>query len=263
LGEPDNLGLDGIANDRVVTCEPSPPEPVAGFGEVWCLLEQVPTGILNYPIEILCPGETSPPNTVTTNLTNTGATQSQIAAVDCSSFDLIGPTSGITPRPTTFEWTSAPGASDYEIVFYNYFGGVAQTFFTTETTIHLNVGEIPTGSELQWEVRAWQNGQYACVTARTPLITRLIDPLGAPPSGSGFAAYMTFCSYALSRAGIAWSNAPDGSVLIQWDESAGSNQSTTGSGASGSTTISPVGGVWPLTNIRVSSGGTTFNLGSC
>ena len=263
LDEPDNRGVDGQANDRLVSCDPTPPEPVEDFGEQWCILEEIPASLLNYSIEILCPGETPPP---TTSGGGGAASQSQITDVNCSNFGLIGPFSGITPRPTTFSWTEAPGATDYEVVFYNFQGGVAQTFFTKETSIILNVGEIPTGSELAWEVRAYRDGAYACVTSRTPTIFRNADPnppqQQQAPSTAGFSTYKV-CS-GMDVAYVYWSNAT-GNVVISWEDNLGSvfGSPQSGSPPSGSATVMSSYSFYNLTVIDVTHNGTTYNLGGC
>lgn len=59
LTEPDNLGLDGNDNDRVVGCDWEEPElvPVEAMGEAFCTLENIPNDTLNYGVDLVCPGE--------------------------------------------------------------------------------------------------------------------------------------------------------------------------------------------------------------
>jgi hypothetical protein len=211
LSETDDRGLDGESNDRIVTCAPSTPEPVENFGEVFCYLEEIPALLLNYQLEILCPGDEPPP--AQNNDSADSATDSELNGVDCSTFALVGPLDGITPRPTVFKWTEAPGATRYEIVFYDFTGAQAGGFFTDGTSIELNVGTIPTGSELAWEVRAFAGEAYACVTFRTPLITRLADPYGEPPDTDEFSAFLRSCDYEGPSATVVWSDLPDGETV--------------------------------------------------
>lgn len=58
LGEPENRGLDGNSNDRVVSCDYAEPEfvPDLDLGDEWCELENVPDDLLNYSVDLLCPG---------------------------------------------------------------------------------------------------------------------------------------------------------------------------------------------------------------
>ncbi|MCA9915801.1 MAG: hypothetical protein KC496_20745, partial [Anaerolineae bacterium] len=170
---------------RAITCDFSPPETISQqvYGRDVCTYQGVPAGVLNYEIDQVCPGDPVPMTSVTDN-GSSGATSSEISGVDCSAFQLVGPFEGITPRPTTFEWTEAPGATEYYVVFYDYNGNEAGAYRAEGTSATLNVGDIPTGSELQSEVRAYANGNYACVTARTPQIFRLADPNPPPSSAS-------------------------------------------------------------------------------
>jgi len=165
---------------RTPTCDFSLPQTIEleRYGQEFCAYQNVPASLLNYPIELLCPGDPMPTDPI---VESGSASPSESESVDCSTFELIGPFEGITPRFTTFEWTEAPGATEYFIVFYDYNGREAGAYPTQETNITLLMGQVPTGSELQWEVRAYADGEYACVTARTPVITRLADP-NPPPS---------------------------------------------------------------------------------
>jgi hypothetical protein len=234
LSETDDRGLDGESNDRIVTCAPSTPEPVENFGEVFCYLEEIPASLLNYQLEILCPGEEPPAPPVAD--TADSATDSELNGVDCSTFALVGPLDGITPRPTVFNWTEAPGATRYEIVFYDFTGAQAGGFFTDGTSIELNVGTIPTGSELAWEVRAFAGEAYACVTFRTPLITRLADPYGVPPDTDEFSVYLQSCGPDPMTEGltavVVWSDLPEGETVNalftdgEVDDSASSSSSS-------------------------------------
>lgn len=267
LSETDNRGLDGESNDRIVSCAPSTPEPVEDFGEVFCYLEELPASLLNYQIQILCPGETPPPQPPADD-TTTGATDSQLTDVDCTTFALVGPLDGITPRPTVFSWTEAPGATRYEIVFYDFTGAQAGSFFTENTSIELNVGTIPTGSELSWEVRAFEGDAYACVTFRTPVITRLADPYGEPPDSAEFAVYMRSCGYNSmtgSNSGeLIWRNLPDGATItaVIGDPYGTSSPQSSGN-MSGSFNMSYYGADGPVTvRVSTSDGGYyTFGCG--
>lgn len=57
LSEPDDLGVDGDNNDRLIDCEFTTPEfvPDPDLGQAFCILEDVPTGLLNYSIDLDCP----------------------------------------------------------------------------------------------------------------------------------------------------------------------------------------------------------------
>jgi len=59
LTDPDDLGVDGNDNDRVVGCDWSEPEfvPDAILGGSYCSFQSIPSDVLNYSIDVQCPGE--------------------------------------------------------------------------------------------------------------------------------------------------------------------------------------------------------------
>lgn len=282
LSEPDNRGLDGESNDRIVNCNFSEPQWVSidEIGADWCMLQNVPASLLNYPVDLFCPGEMLPtpipPPTATplppppvqlppvVVVPPIDVTEEVIVDV-CPGFRLLGPFEGITPRNHTFSWTPAPFATDYEIVFYDFTGGFAQSYFTPNTSIELNVGQIPTGSELSYEVRAYGSGVYLCVTQRTGVITRLADP--NPPPQNNFWASLTDCISSGSGydATITWRYGETNDTITASSVSAlyNYNESATGQGDSGSLILgtSDYMGLGPIT-VR-NNAGDTVSLGSC
>lgn len=60
LADPDNLGVDGNSNDRIVACEFTEPEfvPELDLGDAFCVLEDVPERLFNYGVDLECPVET-------------------------------------------------------------------------------------------------------------------------------------------------------------------------------------------------------------
>jgi hypothetical protein len=267
LSEPDNRGMDSESNDRIVSCAPSTPEPVDDFGGIFCYLEELPASLMSYQIEVLCPGETPPPSTDTSSNT-TNASPSEIGSVDCSTFGLVSPTDGIVSRPTDFVWTEAPGATRYEVVFYGGSGEVAETFFTENTTINLNTGSIPTGSEVGWEVRAYGEEGYACVTQRTPTFTRTVDPAFEPPlvSRSGdFSASILICDYPdVHEITIGWDGLADGeSATFKIQEEDGSGNATrTRSSENGTVTLTLNTFQRVIVTVTTTDG-ENLTLGSC
>jgi hypothetical protein len=270
--------------ELTVNCEPSTPEPIADFGADWCMLEAVPANILNYEIKVLCPGEAPPPPAATQQpaatvvpqtepeatepVTTAPGNNSLLAEVDCSTFQLVGPFSNITPRPTLFTWTAAPGATDYQIVFYNVGDNIeAGSFFTSETSIGVHVSEVPTGGTLAWEVRAYRNGQYACVTPRTPPIMRSIDPEDLNTAQFSAALSCSTTDREEWVATINWAGAnPNDTVTATGQPNATiavfQPMSASGSGASGSLQL--VGSTMGISNISVStSSGNNVGLGGC
>lgn len=214
MGDAGDRGLDGQSNDLVATCGASEPERVDFdvFGEEWCIMEEIPVNLLNYPLEILCPGEAPPPPPQQPQQ-QSGA-QSQNPDVDCSTFQRIGP-DAVPATEVNFSWTEAPGAAEYEIVFYNYQDAVAGTFRTPNTNITLNVGTIPTGGELSWEVRAYgPNNSYACVTARSAKVARQSDP-NAPAGGDSPAVQLSATWKCVdAEIIVSYGNVPEGTTEL-------------------------------------------------
>jgi hypothetical protein len=260
LGDENSRGLDGENNDLVVTCEPTDPAPFEDFGETWCVLEDIPGDILNYNIEVLCPGETPPPPP-----TNTGgggsASDSQVEGISCDSFTLISPLGPVDSGVHTFSWTplEAPNAS-YELVFYNQ-GQQVNVFPTTETSYTLNLGaETATGGAFQWEVRGFSNGQYVCVSYRTQEISRTgeLDPL--PASGFGARLTCTLTGRGIYVADITYSGGGGNTVTARVDYPASGPQTQSSSSDSGSFSFRGA----TMQNITVStSAGDSVGLGNC
>jgi hypothetical protein len=254
LGNEDSRGLDGESNDLVVTCAPSAPEPVENFGEEWCLIEALPSSILNYSLDVLCPGETPPPSNDLAG--DGGATSSELESVNCNGFALISPLLPVDSGLNTFQWTPAGGENiTYQLVFYNYEGGEVESFFTPNTSQTVNLGtDTSTGGSFAWEVRAYQNGEYACVTSRSPNLERVLAAGGSLQASKE-------CLTA-STANITWSGA-DGGVTIRYTGSLGTDDTVGQTGDSGSKRISGGLGYNFLNSITVSSGAGFVNLGGC
>lgn len=176
LGEEGDSGVDGQANDLSVTCEASVPEdiPIEEFGETWCVLEDVPDTILNYGLEILCPGEVLPtPVTVPIVSTNPDAPVSEIDTVDCGSFAILN--DSIVATDFVLSWTAVTGATEYHVAVLDSGGNeVSVRTGITGTSIGVNGGDgfANSGSV---HVRAFQNGNYACY-ASLGFTSRVPDP---------------------------------------------------------------------------------------
>ncbi|RMG80029.1 MAG: SH3 domain-containing protein, partial [Chloroflexi bacterium] len=177
LSEPDNLGIDGESNDRVVSCGWSEPEPVQlDTLQGWCVLEGVPEDLLNYPIDLLCPGDPPPAPPQEPVSQNTGG-------VDCSNFRLTHPLFSIPAGPAeTFYWDEAHGVDDYRIIFYNSVGAEVASYNVGGTTpnITLNTRGLPIGGVGSWRVQALLNGEVVCDTGQTAPLVHEADTNNPP-----------------------------------------------------------------------------------
>lgn len=245
FSEPELVGTDDLTGD-------------------FCVLQNFPSKILNYAVDLDCPGDPEPtpvPNTNTTTTTRSTqrtATRSETPGVDCSTFDRVGPAE-IRATVETLEWTEAPGATEYELVFYNYEGNpVFPTFRTSDTNVTVNIGEVPTGHALQWEVRAYKDGEYACVTYRSPVITRGADPNeppgGYPPADDGGDFSGTWSCPGGMTLSFSWSGAKsDDTITATFFDYEGTITITLGTGSSGSSAYNPFD-VYGAGTMRTSSG---------
>ncbi|MCA9881776.1 MAG: LysM peptidoglycan-binding domain-containing protein [Anaerolineae bacterium] len=162
--------------------------------------------------------------------------------VSCAGFRLVYPTVEVPVGDTLYEWTPVQGATHYEVVFYDYNGVLAGTYATNgpETSFYWNTGRIPTGSELYWEVRAYDDDTYLCVTPRSGKITRLADPdqIQAPTYSPSFTLASCFFDTGLGvyQATVDWTGAaPGDTIAVQiYDVSGIVTGSNTGIGDFGS-----------------------------
>lgn len=201
LGNEGNLGVDGEANDLTVTCDASVPEdvPINEFGETWCILEDVPNSILNYGLEILCPGESPPPSNTTSSTSNASgdAPVSEIETVDCSGFAILNDT--VVATDFVLSWTAVTGATEYHVAVLDSAGNeISLRTGITGTSVGVNGGDGFANSGAV-HVRAFQNGNYACY-ASLGYENRIPDPnepVGGYPAEStvvpSFSAQLVEC----------------------------------------------------------------------
>lgn len=268
LDEAQDRGLDGESNDRQVTCLTAPER--VDLSE-FCNLEGVLGSNLHYPINVPCPGDTPPaPQNQTTN------NPSQLPDVDCSTFSRL-PEGNVASTLHTFSWTAAAGATQYELVFIDYQGNALNgLFYTPNTSLLVNMGEVPTGGSFQWEVRAFRDGNYACVTTRSPIVPKLADPAGIPPSNPVQAAERNFsarlnCSS--TNAGVvSWSGAfAEDTIFFDVYEGGFGDpaefgtagfQTYSGTGVSGSIHVSNYSGISKVI-VRTSFDSRNTDIGNC
>jgi len=240
---------DGAAPDREVSCGPTPPEWVQEFGSRWCGLEGVPNDILNYGINILCPGEAPS--------SGGGATASRLGGVNCANFGLVSPLGTVDADSHRFEWTPVGGENiEYELVFYNYLGQAANTFRTGNTYLDVNLGsETSTGGAFSWEVRAYQNGEYACVTQRSPEMGR-VDVPSLPSGGFGVTVSCVFDLFAYTNtATINWTGLPAGQTINMTLSDPPLVDPDSSGSPSGSTTLQVTGSFLPGLVFVTTTGG--------
>ncbi|MEL7434104.1 MAG: SH3 domain-containing protein [Chloroflexota bacterium] len=197
LGDSDDRGLDGEDNDLIVTCDPTEPELVDDFNAEWCVLDELPSSLLNYGLSIGCesaPAVTTTGNAGTGNNPDVGD-GSLVDSVNCSTFSLVSPLAPTNSGTQSFIWNTALGNNiTYQLVFYNFEGIEVESFFTLPistpdaselASLSVNLGaQTSTGGQFSWEVRAYVDGVYACASGGSGTLVRtgeLNPPPPAPP----------------------------------------------------------------------------------
>lgn len=117
-----------------------------------------------------------------TSSSSDSSTSSELEGVSCLNFQRLSPpASDIAQTAVLFSWSEAEGAGAYDLVIYDFAGSVAGTFRTEQTSIIVNLGTLPLGATMSWEVRAFaSDGAYACVTFNSGAIPVQANPNPEP-----------------------------------------------------------------------------------
>lgn len=179
LSEPDNRGVDGESNDRVVSCAPSEPVPlddddVSG----WCTLGDVPVNLLNYPVPIDCNEGLLRP--VEPQVTQPVVVVPQTPRYDCSALVIGGPTEGMQAVNNTFWWWGVEAATDYKVLVYDAAGTVIQEASTVAPTTWIDIDDINPNQTINWAVEAYRDGNLICQTT-VPEPVVVVPPPAPPP----------------------------------------------------------------------------------
>ncbi|MFQ3645838.1 MAG: SH3 domain-containing protein [Anaerolinea sp.] len=243
LGNPDNRGADGEANDKVVTCngtrpERIPPSDVARY----CQLRAVASSeVLNYPVGLFCPGDrpVQPPPQRPTPQPGQPTPPPQTGGA-CSVVSVIGPYDRVNGSAQFIQWNPAPGADSYEVRVFNTNGAQIASINTggvTGTTI--SPLQLTSDPFIYYEVIAFAGGQFLCSSGR----------IGGLQVVGNFTASVT-CS--AMRYNVSWDGALPSDVITL--EVVGYGTHTIGSGSSGSA-MEPAPTCVADVIIRSSSGG--------
>jgi hypothetical protein len=260
LGNADSRGLDGENNDLVATCDASPPEALDGAQ--WCNLEAISPSLLNYALDVPCPGETPAP---TTGGQSGHASASEITGVDCSSFSVL--TSTIPATNFTLSWSSASGADSYEVAIYDSSGFQTSAYSgLAGTSLDLN-GGVGIASTGYIDVRAYRAGQYACYTRFNFIRSR--DPnesIGRSNHTVGNISISASCSYnagiSTMEGTVSWSGLASGETInVQLVVSGGGfSDADSSSQSSGSMSLSAYSDIyWPATISVSTSDGSSYS----
>lgn len=243
LGNPDNRGADGEANDKVVTCngtrpERIPPSDVASY----CQLRAVASSeVLNYPVGLFCPGDrpVQPPPQRPTPQPGQPTPPPQTGGA-CSVISVIGPYDRVNASSQFIQWNPVPGADSYEVRVFNTDGSQIASINTGSSTgTTISPINLTSDSFIYYEVIAFAGGQFLCSSGR----------IGGLKVGEDFNANVT-CSALTYYA--SWNGAlPSDTITL---EAVGYGTHPIGSGSSGAA-VYPAPACITDVIIRSSSGG--------
>lgn len=198
LGDPDNRGTDGESNDKVVTCNGTPPRPipVAEIRGSLCALQEVAATPLNYPIDLVCPGDPVPPPRPNTGAgTTTGASTSPTSTPSpqaCEVLYMAGPYDTVGSFGQYFQWFEVPGAERYELRIYDInFNEVFRVDAGRITAAFADPAALTKEAYIYYEVFAFQADRTLCTTGRVGgllIRDRAPNPVAGPSGGFTFTA---------------------------------------------------------------------------
>lgn len=161
-------------------------------------LENLPPGLLRYPIDVPSPGEVqalqnqfaraNQPPPASTEEPGGESTQEapqpvEPGALDCTPLRGTSPTDGYPYGPITFYWDGVEGVTSYRVLIYdenNAFVGAADS---TATNVVINMANpaFGAGFTFSWEVQAFLNGDPVCTSARVTALRSVPVFTEAPP----------------------------------------------------------------------------------
>lgn len=158
--------------------------------------------------------------TTTTQSPVTDETDSQSQGVDCTGFRLTSPLGGIPLGSVTLYWDPAPGATSYQVNFYDQNGAQRLVLFTqgSETNLPFDSVKLGEGRNFSWDVVALVNGLPVCITARVSLLRDEFPNVTATPEPPPMVASW-ICS-GVYQLRVSYDNVPAGNgVIIVFDVS--------------------------------------------
>ncbi len=182
-----------------VVGEPEEPRPMTQEElDIVIWLEDVPTNILNYPIDIPDEEANEPvPTRVPTTSSGTVVQQPALVTVNCAPFKATSPLDGLNFGMNTFYWDAAPGATSYRV---NVDGAGSKEVNAPTTNATFDISGAGTNPQMTWSVDALFNGVVVCSSGSVTIPRQWAAPPPPtvpppPPAAPGsFSAYWS-CTY--------------------------------------------------------------------
>lgn len=224
LSEPDDRGVDGQANDQIVTCPPSTPQRLSNDEQrAWCALGDIPATPLNYTIPINCEQgivfPTPVPTAVPTRVVG-GPDATPVISGDCGGLRPTSPLTDAPSSPTIFYWDGVASATDYNLVFYDLAGNVTRTQFSGGAGLNTGVSGLVEGTQFRWAVEAYVSGTLLCTSLPTgPII--VVGPQVSDDDDDMFTLTASWgCGPVTNEITVTWGGVPaDAFLLLHYDDS--------------------------------------------
>lgn len=177
--------------------EPEAPRPMTQEElDLFVWLEDIPTNVLNYPIDVPNDARTPPQPTPvpSANGTGSGSSPQPLVAVNCTPFKATSPLDGLNYGMNTFYWDAAPGATSYRV---NVQGAGSKDVNAPTTTLNFDISSAGFNPQLTWSVDALYKGVVVCSSQSITIPRQWAPPppptVPPPPPGSFPASWS--CGY--------------------------------------------------------------------
>ncbi|MCA0456363.1 MAG: SH3 domain-containing protein [Chloroflexi bacterium] len=183
-----------------VVGEPEDPRPLTQEElDTLIWMEDMPTSILNYPINIPDEEATEPvPTSVPSSGSSGTVQQPAFVGVNCAPFKATSPLDGLNFGMNIFYWDAAPGATSYRV---NVDGAGSKEVTAPTTNAAFDISGAGTNPQMTWSVDALYNGVVVCSTPGVTIPRQWAPPPPPtvpppPPAAPGsFQAYWSCTNY--------------------------------------------------------------------
>lgn len=198
---------------KTVIGEPSEPRPLTQeeLDELtW--LEDIPSNLLNYPIDVPDKEFVEPVATlVPSGNAASGVTQST-TFVNCNNFKATSPLDGLNYGMNTFYWDAAPGATGYRI---NVQGAGSKDIDASTTNASFDISSAGFDPQMTWSVDALYNGVVVCSTPSVTIPRQWSAP--PPPANPPPPTFSASWECGIGDFTVNYSGLPSGTTSVTID----------------------------------------------